>query len=79
MLLLSKIQGDIGEILSNEHKEEKSINRKMFSLILEVIRFLVRQGLPLRKDDNDVESNFIQLLHLHGKHCASSLVKQENK
>ena len=58
VLLPSQIQGDIGEMLSHEHQEGKSINRKMFLLILEVIRFLVRQGLPLRGDDNDVENNF---------------------
>ena len=68
VLLASQIQGDIGEILSHEHEEEKRVNRKMFLLILEVIRFLAWQSLPLRGDDNDVESNFIQLLHLHGKH-----------
>ena len=70
MLLPSQIQGDIGEMLSHEHEEEKRVNQKMFLLILEVIRFLVQQGLPLRGDDNDAESKFIQLLHLHGKHCA---------
>ena len=70
MLLPSQIQGDIGEILSHEHEEEKRINRKMFLLILEVIRFLVQQGLPMRGNDNDTEGNFIQLLSLHGKHCA---------
>ena len=84
VLLPSQIQGDIGEILSHEHEEEKGTNRKMFLLILEVIRFLVRQGLPLRGNDDDAESNFIQLLHLHGKHCAPQnihhwLSKKTNK
>lgn len=69
VLFPSQIQDDVGEILSHEHEEEKRINRKMLLLILEAIIFFVRQGLPLRGDDNDVESNFIQLLHLHGKHC----------
>ena len=32
--------------------------------ILQNIRFLARQGLPLRGHD-EIESNFIQLLHLH--------------
>ena len=41
----------------------------MLLFILEVIRFFVWQGLPLRGDDNDAESNFIQLLHLHCKRC----------
>ena len=39
----------------------------------------------MREDDNDAESNFIQLLHLYGKHCAPSqnihhwLSKKTNK
>ena len=32
--------------------------------------FLSQQGLLLRGDDNDAESNFIRLFHLHGKRCA---------
>ena len=40
----------------------------MLLLIVEVIRFLVRQGLPMRGNDNDGEGNFIQLFNLHGKH-----------
>ena len=84
VLLPSRIQGDIGEILSHEHEEEKGTNQKMFLLILEVIRFLVQQGLPLRGNDDDAENNFIQLLHLHGKHCAPQnfhhwLSKKTNK
>ena len=84
VLLPSQIQGDIGEILSHEHEEERRINRKMFLFILEVIRFLVRQDLPLRGDANDVESNFIQFLHLHGKQCVPQnidhwLSKKTNK
>ena len=56
----------------------------MLLLILEVIRFLVQQGLPLRGDGNDVEKNFIQLLHLCGKHCVPQnidhwLSKKTNK
>ena len=76
VLLPCQIQGDIGEMLSHEHQEGKSINRKMFLLILEVIRFLVWQGLLLRGDDNDVESNFIQLLHLRSKHCVPQNIHQ---
>ena len=72
------------KFLSHEHEEEKRINRKMLLLILEVITFLVRQGLPLRGDANDVESNFMQLLHLHGKQCVPQnidhwLTKKTNK
>ena len=66
VLLPSQIHDNISEILSHEHEEEKRI---MLLLILKVTRFLVRQGLPLIEDNNAVKSNFIQLLHLQGKHC----------
>ena len=69
ILLPRQIQGDVGELLSQEHKEEKATNRKMFLKILQNIRFLSRQGLPLRGGDADGDSNFIQLLHLRGIDC----------
>ena len=69
LLLPRQIQGDIGDLLSQEHREEKAINRKMFMMILQNIRFLSRQGLALRGGDADVDSNFIQLLHLRGLDC----------
>ena len=58
-----QIQGDIGEMLNSEHQAEKANNRKMFLLILRSIRYLARQGLPLRGHCGDVDSNFMQLLH----------------
>ena len=38
----------------------------MLLLVLQNIRFLARQGLPLRGDGDESSSNFIQLLHLRG-------------
>ena len=64
VLLPRQIQGDIGELLSRSHEEEKTVNRSMFLKILQNIRFLTRQGLPLRGHDGDASSNFTQLLHL---------------
>ena len=69
ILLPKQIQADVGELLSQEHKEEKATNRKMFLKILENIRFLSRQGLPLRGGNGDADSNFIQLLRLRGIDC----------
>ena len=69
ILLPKQIQSDVGELLSQEHKEEKATNRKMFLKILENIRFLSRQGLPLRGGNGDADSNFIQLLRLRGIDC----------
>lgn len=57
---------DIGEVLSAAHSEEKTPNRQQMLTILRNIRFLARQGLPIRGHD-DNQSNFIQLLTLHGE------------
>ena len=69
ILLPRQIQGDVGELLSQEHKEEKATNRKMFLKILQNIRFLSRHGLALKGGDADSDSNFIQLMHLRGIDC----------
>ena len=37
---------DIGELLSKQHEEEKSVNRKMLITIFENIKYLAWQGLP---------------------------------
>lgn len=65
VLLPSQLQGDIGEMCDWGHQEEKKSNRKMFMQILENLKFLARQGLALRGNKNDLESNFMQLLRLH--------------
>ena len=52
---------DVGEILLNEHNQEKLQRQQV---LLSNIRFLARQALPLRGDGNEVDSNFIQLLLL---------------
>ena len=43
-------------------------NRTYFMKVLSTIRHLARQGLPLRGDD-EIESNFIQLMLLQGEDC----------
>ena len=55
VILPQQIKGDIGEVLSNKHREEKALNRKMFLIILQNLSFLARQGLPLRGHE-DVSS-----------------------
>ena len=81
VLLPSQIQGDIGEMCDNKCADEKKANREMLMHILQNVRFLARQGLPLRGSSNDKESNFIQLLHLHntGKSVDGWLSKKTNK
>ena len=61
--------GDIGDLLSERHALEKSMNRKSLLSILSIIRCLARQALPLRGDWNteitsEENSNFYQLLNL---------------
>ena len=55
---------DVAESLNTEHQKEKAVNRKMFLIILQCLRYLARQGLAIRGHDDDHNSNFIQLLHL---------------
>lgn len=62
-----KQSADIGELLNHEHLEQKKTNRAMFFLqFLENIRFLARQGLPLRNTFDD-DSNFGALLSIQSK------------
>ena len=62
--LPKEISCGAGESLSNMYKQEKATNRKMFLTILQNIRFFVRQGLPFRGSQTEVDSNYIQLLLL---------------
>ena len=55
---------DIGEMLSTAHTEGKKISRHCLVTIAENIKFLARQGIALRGNEDEMESNFIQLLHL---------------
>ena len=58
---------DIGEMLSQQHAKEKAGNRKILLKILSNVRFLARQGLALRGDGDESDSNFMQLLNLRGE------------
>ena len=60
---------DVGELLSKAHQEEKATNRKMLLKILQCIRFLARQGLPLRGHGGDSDGNLNQLLQLQCIDC----------
>ena len=82
VLFQKQVCTDVGELLSQEHQEEKAANRKMFLKILQNLRFLARQGLPLRGGCEDADSNFIQLLHLRSMDCPeliSWMKKKTNK
>lgn len=64
---LPRTCGDIGEIVSKKHAEEKSDNRDCLRKILSSIRFLARQGLPLRGDSDESDGNYIQILKVRGE------------
>ena len=51
-------------MLSTAHAEGKKISGQCLVTIAENIRFLARQGIALRGDEDEKDSNFIQLLHL---------------
>ena len=53
---------DVGELLLSQHKETKSKNRQNFIKIIDAIQYLARQGIPLRGDDEEKDSNLCQLL-----------------
>ena len=55
--------------MNHEHLEQKKTNRAMFLQILENIRFLARQGLPLRNVVSD-DSNFGALFSIQSKQCS---------
>ena len=64
---LPKTCSDIGEQLSEQYSKEKESNRVMLIKILSCLLLLARQGLPIRGDGDDSDSNFILLLKLSGQ------------
>ena len=68
----AEVIGDVGELLCNQHAEEKMKSRKVLLAILGNIRYLARQALPLRGNWNletgsEENSNFYQLLKLRAE------------
>ena len=57
---------DVRDMLVKQHKQEKKNNRQCLLKIISNVQFLARQGLPFRGDGEEIDSNFIQLLKLHG-------------
>ena len=64
ILSAGKTIPDVGESLSSQHAVEKEERRVCLLKIIQNIRFLSRQGLALRGDGNEDDSNFSQLLRL---------------
>ena len=59
--------GNIQEMTSEKIKSNMQENRKCLIKIIETIQFFGRQGLALRGDESDKNSNFMQLLKLRSK------------
>ena len=69
-------------MLSSAHTKEKASNRKRLIKVAENIRYLSRQGIAFRGDGDEVDSNFMQLMHLRAlddPDLVSFLSKKTNK
>ena len=55
---------DLGNMLSKAHAQQTASNRHYLIKVAESIKFLSRQGIALRGDGTESDSNFMQLLHL---------------
>ena len=71
---LPKVTKDVGEQLSTAHRAEKEKATEMLQLILSSVRYLSRQGLALRGDNDS--ANLTQLLCLReiNLKCCSGLI-----
>ena len=61
MFTLPATTGNVGEMLSRAHAQERLANRDYLLKLFQNIQFLSRQGIALRGHDEQ-NSNFIQLL-----------------
>ena len=57
---------DIGVMISNKYQKDQEENRKSLMIIIDYVRTLARQGIPLR-NVNAIESNFHQFLLAEGR------------
>ena len=67
LTVLPSTTPDIAEALSTQVHQERAERRKCFLKIVSNVRFLGRQGLPLRGHGADHDSNFMQLLKLRSE------------
>ena len=73
IVTIPKTTKDIGTALSEGYKCEVAINRQMLLRIISIVRFLCRQGLPLRGHGDDSDSNFLQTLKFQNETDAAAL------
>ena len=70
---------NIAESLSSELKREKYERRQCLLKIISNIKFLARQGLPLRGHGDESDSNFMQLMKLRAEDNAQIISWLEKK
>lgn len=61
------------EMLSKQVSQERKVNRDHLMTVLSTIRFLARQGLPLRGGNDSKDSDFYQLVLLRSENSAEVL------
>ena len=66
-LNISKECLDVGKTLTSKSENEMACNRKALLKLMSNLRFLARQGLPLRGAGDDSNSNFSQINLLRGE------------
>ena len=59
--------GDIKEMQNKPTAYQMELNRWCLAKIVETLQFLARQGLAIREDNSDDDSNFMQILKLCSK------------
>ena len=64
VVTIPKTCGDVGGMLSAAHALEKKANQQYLFKLIQNIKFLARQGIALRGDGDEKDSNFLQLLLL---------------
>jgi len=70
---------NVMELMQHNQVKEKENNRGMLLKIVSSIRYLARQGLPLRGDGSEEDGNFLQLLQLKGEDDAGLLEWMKRK
>ena len=63
---IPKTYGNMIEMTDDESKKARQSNRCCLMKIIEILRYLCRQGQAMQGDTDD-ESNFYQLIKLRGK------------
>ena len=64
MVTIPSTVPDVGEMLSHQHASEKVRSRHALHEIMNTVKFLSRQALPLRGDKDECDSNMAQLLKM---------------